>query len=398
MKNAQRFYCIARAVILPVSVCAVSGYASAASFKVVHDFSNGADGGVPGYTLVLKHGHLYGAASQGGNGYGTVFDLFQKGRKWRLAPIFDFTGDEGQPGWGVTFQKGSIYTNAMYEEVQGGPCGTALQLNKSGTRERQATAMHTFVYKNDGCNSGNLISDPAGNVYGVTQIGGPNGWGAVIELSPAGSGWTETILYGFTGGLDGGAPYSEVLRDAKGNLFGTASACGGGVCNGTVFELSPKKSGWAFSTLHAFSGGADGGQPVAALIMDKTGNLYGAATSGGAKGGGTVFELSPAGGTWNFNVLTSLTGTDGPVAALALDDAGNIYGTNYMDGANGVGSVFKLAPAGNRWKYRDLHDFTGAADGGYPGGGVVVDADGNLFGTAVTGGADGWGVVYEITP
>jgi len=165
-----------------------------------------------------------------------------------------------------------------------------------------------------------------------------------------------------------------------------------------VFELSPSGSGWTYNVLHAFSGGTDGGQPVAALTFDRAGNLFGATTSFGANGGGTIFELKPSRGAWKYKILYSLAGSDGPVAALALDKTGTIYGTAFFDGAYGYGSVFSLLPVSGKWRYTDLHDFTGGADGGYPGGGVVLDATGTLYGTAVLGGADGKGVVYEITP
>ncbi|MEJ0047821.1 MAG: choice-of-anchor tandem repeat GloVer-containing protein [Rhodospirillales bacterium] len=139
--------------------------------------------------------------------------------------------------------------------------------------------------------------------------------------------------------------------------------------------------------------------PTGGLIEDSAGNLYGATESAGANGGGTVFELSPTANSWTLKVLADLpAGAGGPVAALTMDAAGNLYGTNYMNGANGVGSVFKLTNVSGSWKYQVLHDFAGAAGGSYPGGGVVLDSNGNLFGTAGSGGAYGWGVAYEITP
>jgi uncharacterized repeat protein (TIGR03803 family) len=148
--------------------------------------------------------------------------------------------------------------------------------------------------------------------------------------------------------------------------------------------------------LYTFHGGSDGGQPTAGLVFDAAGNLYGAAESFGANGGGTVFELTPSGGTWSFNLLAGMTGSGGPVAALTLDSKGDIFGTNFFDGPAGYGSVFRLSPSKKGWTYKDLHDFTGGADGGYPGGGVVLDGAGNLYGTAVLGGANSFGVVYEI--
>ena len=375
--------------------------AFAQSFTVIHDFTGGADGAVPGYTLLKngKHGFI-GAANQGGAGYGTVFQLSQKAGAWKVKPLYDFTGAEGQPGWGVIHgANGSLFVNASYNSVMGGPCGSALELDPAKAPGNGAkfvsTLLHTYTKSEDGCPTGNLLRDANGNLFGVTQNGGANGWGSVFELSPSGSGWTQSILYSFRGAEDGGAPYSELVMDKAGNLYGTASAST--VNRGTVFELSPSNGSWSYTVLYAFTGGQDGGQPVAALTLDH-GKLYGATTSFGAGGGGTIFELKPANGGWKFKVLHSLTGSDGPVAALSIGTTGTLYGTNFVDGADGYGSVFSLTPSGGKWLYTDLHDFTGGADGGYPGGGVVLDAVGNLYGTAVLGGVNGLGVVYEVTP
>jgi uncharacterized repeat protein (TIGR03803 family) len=373
------------------------------SYQVVHDFTGGADGGAPPYTLLVdKKGDFIGTASFGGqNNDGIVFKLMEKDSGWKIEPIYEFTDQDGEPGWGITLVRGSLYTNAGYAEVMGGPCGSALQLNRANApadaAQRSSVLMHTYVEKEDGCPTGNLVLDRAGNAYGVTQGGGANGWGSVLELTAGGSGWTETILYSFQGGDDGGLPYSGLTFDKAGNLYGTASARGAGGA-GTVFELSPSGSSWTFNLVHSFAGAADGAQPVAGLAFDKAGDLVGATTSGGSNGGGTVFELTPAQGSWTFGVLADMTGSDGPVAALTLDSKGAIYGTNFMDGAFGYGSVFKLTSSKSGWVYKDLHDFTGGSDGGYPGGSVVPGADGNLYGTAVLGGADNFGVIYQVAP
>jgi hypothetical protein len=377
-------------------IAGLAAPAFAHGFQVIHDFTNGSDGCVPPYTLVLdKKGHLVGTASQGGtNDAGVVFDMTHKKSGWALAPLYDFSGSDGQPGWGVTLDKGSIYTNAFYEAVFGGSCGSALKIDHG-----KGVLMWTYTEDKDGCPTGNLVLDRSGNAYGVTQNGGPNGWGAVIELSPSGSNWTESILYAFRGTSDGAAPYSGLVSDKTGNLYGTATRAGGSGCGqgcGTVFELSPSRTGWTYNVLYTFQGGNDGGAPVAALIFDKSGNLYGATEFYGANGGGTVFELSPSQGGWTFDVLASMSGNTGPVVALTVDLSGTIYGTNYRDGADDYGSVFKLSQSGSSWTYKDLHDFTAGADGGYPGGGVTLDAKGNLYGTTVLGGADNLGVVWEI--
>src|SRR4051812_48095853 len=192
--------------------------AAAAAFTVIHDFTGGADGAVPGYTLLNDGKGFIGAANQGGAGYGTVFRLAQKSGAWTVKPLYNFAGDEGQPGWGVIHgPRGSLFVTASYASVLGGPCGSALELDRATALARTAklngTLLHTYVKSGDGCPTGNLLRDASGNLFGVTQDGGVNGWGSVFELTPSGSGWTQTILYSFRGAEDAGAPYSELVMD-----------------------------------------------------------------------------------------------------------------------------------------------------------------------------------------
>ncbi|HEX4159600.1 MAG TPA: choice-of-anchor tandem repeat GloVer-containing protein [Rhizomicrobium sp.] len=387
-------------VAIGMLVASAAAPASAKGFQVIYNFANDANGGVPPYTLVLdKKGRLVGTANQGGaNDAGIIFRMAQKKSGWSLTPLYNFSGDDGQPGWGVTLDKSTMYSIASYAEVMGGPCGSALRINKS-QKQWQSVLMHTFVQKDDGCPTGNMVLDKTGNAYGVTQNGGGDGWGSIYELSASGGSWTETILYTFQGGSDGGAPYSGMIFDKAGNLYGTATARGAQGCGqgcGTVYELSPSQSGWTYKVIYTFTGGNDGGQPTAGLVLDESGNLYGAAESFGANGGGTIFELSPSQGSWTFNLLASPAGTGGPVVAITFASPTTIYGTNFFDGADSYGSVFKVSQSGGKWTYKDLHDFTAGADGGYPGGGVTLDAKGNLYGTTVIGGADNFGVVWAI--
>ncbi len=295
------------ALVVAITLTAIQP-ASAQTYQIIHNFTGGVDGGSPPYTLAKDAaGHFFGTANLGGqNGDGLVFKLSHTNSGWLFNPLYSFGDQDGQPGWGLTLaHDGSIYTAASYAQVMGGPCGTALQLRPSPTPPISIfapwieTALRTYVKREEGCPTGNYVLDQAGNVYGVTQDGGPNGWGSVIELSHSGSGWTETILYAFQGGNDGGAPYSGLVFDNAGNLYGTTSAKGANGW-GTVFELSPAGSGWSYSVLYTFQGGNDGGQPVAGLIFDNTGDLYGATTSRGSGGGGTVFKMTPSGGSWSL--------------------------------------------------------------------------------------------------
>jgi uncharacterized repeat protein (TIGR03803 family) len=270
--------------------------------------------------------------------------------------------------------------------------------------------LHVFGGGFDGNNLGSadIAFDPQGNIYGTTLYGGAHYYGTVYELTHSGNTWTESILYNFLGQLDGRIPSGGVIRDNNGNLFGTTRA-GGLYDFGTIWELTNVPGvGWVETILYSFQNGSDGEIPSPGLVMDQAGNLYGAATLGGSGHGGTVFELSPSGNTWTFNVLYSFftpAGGAGPGAALSLDSAGNLYGTTQNDEAFGFhGSVFKLTKTGNGWTYTSLHDFTGGADGGLPTSSVAIDTDGTLYGTTTIGGdmncfpGTGCGVVWMIKP
>src|SRR5271166_2917290 len=161
------------------------------------------------------------------------------------------------------------------------------------------------------------------------------------------------------------------------------------------------------NVLYRFQDGSDGAVPFGGVIFDNSGNLYGSTLVHGLGGGGTVFELSPANGNWTFSLLYSFIGSGfGPAASLTMDAAGNLYGTTDKNGAFGAGTVFKLTPSGGSWKYTSLHDFTGGSDGGNPFSNVTFDANGNLYGRTSAGGDTsgdcqglvGCGVVWEITP
>jgi uncharacterized repeat protein (TIGR03803 family) len=266
------------------------------------------------------------------------------------------------------------------------------------------TVLYRFTGNPDGAHpEAAIVFDQAGNIYGTTLQGGSSGWGTAYELLPADGGWSARVLYSFTNGNDGGYLTGSLIFDHAGKLYGLASS-GGPYGNGTVFQLSPSGSFWTESTLYGFPGqGQNGVGPTGGLIFDASGNLYGGTSSGGSNDGGTAFELTPQpNGSWTYRVLYNFifsgTTTPGPLCSLTMDTAGNLYGTTFGDGAYGFGSVFKLTPSGGSWTYTDLHDFTGGDDGRYPAGSVIFDQAGNLYGTTTGGGTFGYGVVFEITP
>jgi len=275
--------------------------------------------------------------------------------------------------------------------------------------------LHSFTCADGRQPMGRLLLDGAGNLYGMTTYGGALGEGTVFELTPGQNGtWTESVLYSFTGGTDGGAPtWSGLAFDATGNLYGTTVS--GGLGYGVVFELAPNLDGtWTESVLYSFSGGEDGAAPMTVPVFDQAGNLYGTTTAGGAYGGGTAFMLTPgANGAWTEYVLHSFAGgSDGlsPWAGLVFDTAGYLYGTTRGGGDatcnfgfNGCGTVFQLAPG----SYRVLHRFTGGKGGFDPSvSGLVFDTAGNLYGTTEYGGIGncsyvgnpGCGTVFKMTP
>lgn len=208
---------------------------------------------------------------------------------------------------------------------------------------------------------------------------------------------------------DGKGPYGGLVFDASGNLYGTTSAGGGTLgCDygsyngcGTVFQLTPSGSGWTTNALYEFQSTSSGNTPLATMIMDSAGNLYGTTVDGGQLGGGTAFELTNSSGNWSFNAFYAFHpeqqdgGADGP---LLMDAAGNLYATVLTSGFLGYGQVIKLIPSDGGYTEYTLYSFTGGDDGKYPSGNLVMDSQGNLYGTASAGGAPGFGVVWEITP
>jgi uncharacterized repeat protein (TIGR03803 family) len=267
-----------------------------------------------------------------------------------------------------------------------------------------------------------LIADQAGNLYGTAPgvAGTCNpGCGSVFELSPPatrGGKWRLTVLHSFAGGADGAYPWAGLIFGGSGRLYGTTNI-GGTFNQGTVFELTPPSDpggAWIEKVLYSFRALADGSIPVASLLRDKEGNLYGTATQAGLYGGGTLFQLSPpsqAGGAWIETTLHSFgSGTDGwwPAAKLVADRSGNLYGTTEWGGfyafycGSGCGTVFQLArPAikGGAWTETVIHEFKAGVpgDGASPLSALVFDAAGNLFGTTSLS-QNGGGTVFQLAP
>jgi len=266
--------------------------------------------------------------------------------------------------------------------------------------------------------NGGLRFDNAGNLYGTTLAGGgvgdcpPAGCGTVFKLTPNQGKWTEQVLYGFTS-----PPNAGLVFDKHGNIYGTSNLDGTGqYCPfdfggcGTVFELISHNGKWTKKILYSFCSApncVDGDGPVAGLIIDKAGNLYGTTAGGGASGCGgsgcgTVFELARNNGKWTEKVLHALTGKDGqhPQASLVFDSHGNLYGTAAYGGlysCNHVtcGTAFELTLKSGKWTEKVLRSFNGTSDGAYPSA-LTFDRTGKLFGATYGGGASGYGTVFEL--
>lgn len=399
--------------------------AESQTFSVLHDFTNGIDGGQPVTGLTVAGvDAFYGTARVGGHtDNGLVFRIANGGGGWVLTPLYNFQGgtDGANPfAPVVSGPDGRLYGTT--ENGGGGNCngfGTGCgiiyalspgpRVSGRSLDNWRAAILYRFQGGFDGADPfGALVFDSGGSIYGTTQIGGSSthclpqgvGCGTAYKLSGSGNSWTKAVIWSFGNGLDGIEPFNGLQFDNAGNLYGTTFT-GGSSSNGTVFELSTSGLGWTESVLYNFTDTVDGGLPYTGVVVLPNGDLVTATADGGSGGGGTVVELTSSGMNRQFNLLYSLTnpaqGQCGPFGTLLMDSAGNLYGTTRCDGANSLGSVFELSPSGNSWTYRSLHDFSGS-DGQNPYSSLVMDRNGNLFGTASAGGRYGYGVVFEITP
>lgn len=399
---------LALAIVFLLAIVTSQG-AQAQSFNVLHTFTGGNDGGNPSAGVLYRSGSLYGTTWAGGAANdGAVYQLKHAGSGWTLNALYSFNGSDGDiPSAPVVFSSdGVLYTTTEFGGADAS--GTVVKLQPSPTACRSTicpwteTVLYNFAGYGDGNKPIGLVFDQAGNLYGTTSGGGAYHDGTAYELTPSQGGWTKTMLHSFGLDADGITPYRSVMIfDNAGNLYGT-TYFGGTYNAGTVFELTPSGSGWTESVLYNFTGNGDGRFPYSGLILDQSGNLYGTTTDAGSSGGGTVFELSPSGGGWTYSVLYSLSGSIGdscgPAWALTMDTAGNLHDTTECGGAHAFGNVFKLTSTGGIWTYTSLYDFTGGNDGYLPISGVAIDPSGSLYGTTYYGGTNNAGVAWEITP
>jgi uncharacterized repeat protein (TIGR03803 family) len=392
-----------------------TGTVAGQTANLLYSFSGQDDGGHPQAVLIMdSSGNQYGTTSKGGTyNHGTVFELASSSGSYSEKVLYSFTnsnGDGAQPQAGlITDSSGNLYGTTYFGGADG--YGTVYELvNSSGSYTERV--LYSFAGQGDGTwPAAGLTMDSSGNLYGTTQGGGAQGWGAVFELLNSSGSYSERLLYSFNGGGDGALPQAGVILDSSGNLYGTTpyshgNAVGNGYGNGSVFELVNSSGSYTERVLYSFTGAnGDGAHPQAGLIMDSSGNLYGTTYQGGTIGWGTVFELANSSGSYSEKVLYSFTNsTDGafPIAGLIMDPSGNLYGTN--SGPNTVpagGSVFELENSSGSYSVIVLLDFAdtcgGPAVGGNPNAGLTMDSLGNLYGTAFNGGKYNYGAVFSLT-
>jgi uncharacterized repeat protein (TIGR03803 family) len=338
--------------------------------------------------LLAADGNFYGATYSGGAAErGTIFKAAPDGT---VTVLHSFTGD---PFNGFTSGDGAYPAGALIQATDGNfyglttsggtsNNGTAFKMTAAGT----VTILHSFDSTEGGPLYGALVEGSDGNFYGTTYSGG-SGYGRVFKMTPAG---VVTTLYAFTGGPGGVGPNAGVILAADGNFYGTTVA-GGSADAGTVFKLTPAG---VITVLHSFANGpSDGANPQGTIIQATDGNLYGTTYAGGPSGVGTAFKITLAG---TYTMLHGFSASaDGSTLWASLLEApdGNFYGTALYGGTSGYGTVFRMTPAGT---VTQVHSFS-KTDGANPHGTLVKAADGSFYGTAYLGGAFNAGTIFQVT-
>lgn len=379
---------------------------------VLYSFS-GSDGACPaGGVMLDSAGNIYGTASTGGNksstcfqtsGCGLVFELTPNGSTWKQQILYKFSGSDASYPSSLVWQGGNLVGTA-------GPPGSwsidwsgiVFMLTPSGTAWN-FTTLFTFPHSP----VGSLVVDSSGNFYGVTAYGGTSREGTVFELSYSGNNLVETDLHTFGTKGDGYSPIAGLVIDQAGNLYGSAPS-GGALGYGAIFKLTrDTQSNWNYGLIYNFQSVTDGWGPQGGVVVDGAGNIYGTTAAGGTASCscGTAFELSPnSSGTYTKKTILNFSGGNdqlGTIAALVLDNQGNLYGTT-PDG-NG-----KLNVSDRGTVYRLSPSASGwsysvvygfpASDGHGPDAGPTFDSVGNLYGTTSSGGSTEMGTVYELSP
>jgi len=357
----------------------------AQQFTTIYSFSNTPDGGALDSGVLLDPaGNIYGTTTIGGaNGCGAVYEIDSKGNEQILHSFTECSNTTASPDSSlIRHQSGNLYGTAY----GAGPSflGNVFKIDASGNYQ----PIYDFLPTHDGRHPyAGLVQDSAGNLYGATRRGGSKNVGIVFKIDAAG---VETVLHDFTGGADGAIPFGTPIRDSNGNLYGTTSRGGMGFGFGTIYKIDATGQ---FTTLHTFAGGAQGGRPLAGLVRDSAGNLYGVTSNlGPSEHNGTLFKLDSAG---KLTILHNFDAGGGrwPMGGLVRDSAGNLFGTCFEGGSYNAGTVFMFSATG---VFRMLHEFN-VFDGENPQGALTMDDSGILYGTTNVGGLGHWGTVFKIS-
>ncbi|HEX4159622.1 MAG TPA: choice-of-anchor tandem repeat GloVer-containing protein [Rhizomicrobium sp.] len=390
-------FMLAGAVMLAQAASPPAQSGKGTKFHVVYVFQGGTDASSPIGGLISRGKIRYGTTYYGGaNNLGTVYALAPGGKE---TVVYSFAGGsdgEGPQAPLLADATGNLYGTTYYG---GAGCGSVFKVTPRG----KETVLYGFscAGRTGASPTSGLIMDASGNLYSTTYGGGTTDQGTVFKIASDG---TESVVYSFAGGSDGAYPAAPVIADAEGNMYGTTYG-GGSAGLGTVFKIS---SDGTESVLYSFQGGSDGATPFTGLIMDAKGNLYGTTYTGGSSncngsGCGTVFELATDGTEtvrYSFQGGSDGMYLDGPLTA---DKKGNLYGSTLYGGniadcsKNGCGMVFRLATDGTRTV---LHEFTGS-DGAQPGGTLLTDKTGEIYATTYNGGntgcgGTGCGVIFKM--
>ncbi|MBA3913276.1 MAG: hypothetical protein H0X25_05355 [Acidobacteriales bacterium] len=361
-----------------LALCAVS---HAQTYTVLYSFQGKQDGLEPyGGVIRDNNGNLYGV-----NFAGVIYEISPSGMETTLHTL---TYNEGQSSLSsLLFDRGgNLYGTAAEGSILNE--GTVFVLTKTGN----VGVLWAFGKK--GPHKGfapesSLIRDDEGNLYGTAGNGGSTGGGTVFRIDRKTG--MKTVLYSFGFNPDGNFPTAPVMFGANGDLYGTTE--GGGTAGyGTIYDLDPTG---AETILYEFGGPPDGASPVAGLVRDSEGNFYGTTAGGGTNNQGTVYKFDRRTGALTILHSFGENPSDGvePFGGVVADPQGNLYGTTYLGGTSGYGTVFRLDPSGT---VTILHSFTGQEDGKWPYSGVTIDADSNLYGTTIKGGQIGYGAVFEV--
>ncbi len=392
-----------------LAMLATSAWAS--TEKVLWNFSGGSDGSEPwsNYFIADAKGNLYSVTASGGSySAGVVFMLTPAGEE---TVLYEFKGQSNGDGASPHGRLAFDAQGNLYGTTQGGGTnntGTVYELTPAQGGGWTEQVLYTFsAAGTDGANpSAGIVFAKDGTMYSTTANGGAGGAGAIFSLKKTSKGWTQKVIHSLNYPGDGGFPYDGLMMDASGDLYGAAPS-GGSSGYGVIYRLSQGKQGWTETVIHNFTdqNGDGSGLYWIDLISDGAGNIYGATSFGGTNTTGNVWELvySKSKKTYAESILYEFGASgsgDGnnPYGGLVMDSKGNLYGTTVNGGTSGIGMVYQLTKQGKAWKETALHEFAGGADGSQPTGNLYIDGKGRLYGMAEMGGSSNQGVAYRVKP